>query len=158
MGAFIKLEDSPMFQKQVCSLEQTADELKDRCQRLFKGVHHFCRSLEGFGGDLDDPISVAIGGPVLSKFISAFRELATYKELLRTQVEHVLVNRLMHFMTVDLQDAKESRRRFDKAIHVYDQSREKFVSLKKNTRGDIVSELEEDLQNSKSAFEKAAST
>ncbi|XP_040374009.1 ADP-ribosylation factor GTPase-activating protein AGD4 isoform X2 [Rosa chinensis] len=168
MAAFIKLEDSPMFQKQVCNLEQTADELKERCQKLFKGCKKFmaalgeaCNgdttfadSLEAFGGDLDDPISVAIGGPVLSKFISAFRELATYKELLRTQVEHVLVNRLMHFMSVDLQDAKESRRRFDKAIHVYDQSREKFVSLKKNTRGDIVSELEEDLQNSKSAFEK----
>ncbi|XP_004297764.1 PREDICTED: ADP-ribosylation factor GTPase-activating protein AGD4-like [Fragaria vesca subsp. vesca] len=168
MAAFIKLEDSPMFQKQVCNLEQTADELKDRCQKLLKGCKKFVAalgeacagdttfadSLEAFGGDLDDPISVAIGGPVLSKFISAFRELATYKELLRTQVEHVLVNRLMHFMTVDLQDAKDSRRRFDKAIHVYDQSREKFVSLKKNTRGDIVSELEEDLQNSKSAFEK----
>ncbi|XP_050372596.1 ADP-ribosylation factor GTPase-activating protein AGD4 isoform X2 [Argentina anserina] len=168
MAAFIKLEDSPMFQKQVCNLEQTADELKDRCQKLLKGCKKFVAalgeacagdttfadSLEGFGGDLDDPISVAIGGPVLSKFISAFRELATYKELLCTQVEHVLVNRLMHFMTVDLQDAKDSRRHFDKAIHVYDQSREKFVSLKKNTRGDIVSELEEDLQNSKSAFEK----
>ncbi|XVF85612.1 hypothetical protein PTKIN_Ptkin17bG0130900 [Pterospermum kingtungense] len=48
---------------------------------------------------------------------------------------------------------QESRRRFDKAINAYDQAREKFVSLKKNTRGDIIAELEEDLQNSKSAFE-----
>ncbi|KAK8627678.1 hypothetical protein V6N13_135282 [Hibiscus sabdariffa] len=59
------------------------------------------------------------------------------------EVDHVLIDRLMNFMTVDLQDAKESRRRFDKAISAYDQAREKFVSLKKNTPEDIVAELEE---------------
>ncbi|GMJ13393.1 VAN3-like protein2, ARF-GAP domain 2 [Hibiscus trionum] len=91
----------------------------------------------------------------MSKFIDAFRELASYKELLRSQVDHVLIDRLMQFMTVDLQDAKECRRRFDKAISAYDQSREKFVSLKKNTPEDIVAELEEDLQNSKSTFERS---
>lgn len=158
-----------MFLKQIYSIEHTTDELQDRCQRLYKGSKKFMEalgeacigdttfadSLEAFGGGQDDPVSVSIGGPVISKFITAFRELATYKELLRSQVEHVLIDRLMHFMTVDLEDAKESRRRFDKAIHAYDQAREKFVSLKKNTRGDIVAELEEDLQNSKSAFERS---
>ncbi|GLT53252.1 hypothetical protein SLA2020_265370 [Shorea laevis] len=47
-----------------------------------------------------------VSGPVISKFITAFRELATHKEFLRSQVEHVLIDRLMHFMTVDLEDAK----------------------------------------------------
>ncbi|XVE91792.1 hypothetical protein REPUB_Repub01dG0042200 [Reevesia pubescens] len=169
MAAFIKLEDSPMFQKQICSLEYSADELKSRCQTLYKGStrfmtalgeayngeNSFADSLEAFGGGQDDPISVSIGGPIMTKFINAFRELASYKELLRSQVEHVLIDRLMHFMNVDLQDAKESRRQFDKAINAYDQAREKFVSLKKNTRGDIVAELEEDLQNSKSTFERS---
>lgn len=158
-----------MFQKQLFSMEESAEELKDRCQRLYKGCKKFTEALgvacsgdsafadalEAFGGGHDDPVSVSIGGPVISKFISAFRELATYKELLRSQVEHVLINRLTEFLTVDLHDAKESRRRFDKSIHAYDQAREKFVSLKKNTRDDIVAELEEDLQNSKSAFEKS---
>ncbi|GLU16929.1 hypothetical protein SLE2022_333330 [Rubroshorea leprosula] len=169
MAAFIKLEDSPMFQKQLCSLEHTADELKDRCQRLYKGCRKFMAALgdayngdttfadalEAFGGGQDDPVSVSIGGPIMSKFVNAFRELAAYKELLRTQVEHVLVDRVTHFMNVDLQDVKESRRRFDQSMAAYDQAREKFVSLKKSTRGDIVAELEEDLQNSKSAFERS---
>ncbi|XP_062172675.1 ADP-ribosylation factor GTPase-activating protein AGD4-like isoform X2 [Alnus glutinosa] len=169
MAAFIKLDDSPMFLNQMHSLEQTTDELKDRCQSLYKGSKKliaalgeafngesaFADSLEAFGGGLDDPISTSIGGPVISKFITAFRELATHKEFLRSQVEHVLIDRLMHFMTVDLEDAKESRRCFDKAIDGYDQAREKFVSLKKNTRAEIVAELEEDLQNSKSAFERS---
>eukprot|EP00257_Ricinus_communis_P025595 XP_025013009.1 ADP-ribosylation factor GTPase-activating protein AGD4 isoform X2 [Ricinus communis] len=143
--------------------------MNDRCQRLYKGCKSFmaalgdacnadttfAESLEAFGGGHDDPVSVSIGGPVISKFINAFRELATYKELLRSQVEHVLIDRLVHFMDVDLQNAKESRKRYDKAIHAYDQSREKFVSLKKNTRGNIIEELEEDMQNSKSAFERS---
>lgn len=158
-----------MFQKQVFSLEGTTDELKDRCQKLYKGVKKFmgvlgdastgvsafADSLEEFGAGHDDPVSVSIGGPVISKFVNTLRELSSYKEFLRSQVEHVLLERLTNFMTVDLQEAKESRRRFDKAVHSYDQAREKFVSLKKNTRGEIVAELEEDLENSKSAFEKS---
>ncbi|KAK7848303.1 adp-ribosylation factor gtpase-activating protein agd4 [Quercus suber] len=88
-------------------------------------------------------------------------------------------------LLANLMITNESRRRFDKAVHAYDQAREKFVSLKKNTREDIVAELEEekglidcfgsllrmvdlnqylyaedkpsqeDLQNSKSAFERS---
>ncbi|PIA64147.1 hypothetical protein AQUCO_00201439v1 [Aquilegia coerulea] len=168
MSHFIKLEDSPMFRKQLHFVETTTDELKDRCQRLLKGCKKyvaaleyacdadiaFADSLEDFGAGRDDPVSVAIGGPVISKFITTFRELGTYKELLRSQVEHMLSERLMQFISVDLHGVKESRRRFDKATHAYDQAREKFMSLKKGARADIVAELEEDLQNSKSAFER----
>ncbi|ESW03673.1 hypothetical protein PHAVU_011G032600 [Phaseolus vulgaris] len=168
-SAFVKLDDSPMFQKQLFSLEETTDELKDRCQKLYNGCKKFMTalgeayngeisfadSLEVFGGGQDDPVSVSIGGPVITKFITTLRELASFKELLRSQVEHVLVDRLTEFISIDLQDTKDSRRRFDKAVHSYDQSREKFVSLKKNTPEDVVAELEEDLQNSKSTFEKS---
>ncbi|XP_073112722.1 ADP-ribosylation factor GTPase-activating protein AGD2-like [Elaeis guineensis] len=120
MAVFVKLEDSPMFRKQIYSLEQSADELKDRCQKLHKGCKRFVTSLgeaydgdlafadslEAFGAGQDDPTSVAIGGPVMSKFTTAFRELGTYKELLRSQVEHMLSDRLMQFMSVDLQNVK----------------------------------------------------
>ncbi|GER55885.1 Arf-GAP with GTPase [Striga asiatica] len=228
MAAFINLEDSPMFHKQVRSLEQTSDELRDRCQKLYKGCKKytevlgvafqcemdFAASLEAFGGGIDDLLSVSIGGPVLSKFINGLRELATYKEFLRSQVEHVLVGRLSQFLSFDLQDTKwwydssmtlceekwveeqimqvklmlsgeeqvlwwplgpqaatrgggttsttvlgalfvECRRRFDKAIYAYDQAREKFASLKKTAKDEVVAELEEDLHNSKSAFERS---
>ncbi|KAK4484120.1 hypothetical protein RD792_011340 [Penstemon davidsonii] len=115
----------------------------------------FAASLEEFAGGLDDLLGVSIGGPVVSKFVNALHELATYKEFLRSQVEHVLMDRLSQFLSVDLQEAKESRRRFDKAIYTYDQAREKVASLKKTTRDEVVAELEEDLHNSKSAFERS---
>ncbi|KAJ0807051.1 putative pleckstrin domain, BAR domain, PH-like domain superfamily, AH/BAR domain superfamily [Helianthus annuus] len=136
MTSFIKLDDSPMFQKQVRYLEQTTDELKTRCQKLHKGSKKymdglgeacsmdlmFADVLEAFGGGQDDPVSVSIGGPIMSKFVTAFREIETFKELLRSQ---------------------EARKRLDKASHAYDQAREKVASLKKSTRDEVVAELEE---------------
>ncbi|KAK9008487.1 hypothetical protein V6N11_075378 [Hibiscus sabdariffa] len=103
MATFMRLEDSPMFQKQICSLELMADDLKNRCQILYKGskkfltalveAHNgensFADSLEAFGSGMDDPVSLSVGGcqgPTMSRFIDAFRELASYKELLRSQV------------------------------------------------------------------------
>lgn len=168
MAAFTKLEDSPMFRKQVNSLEQLTDELKQRCSNLHKGCKKFMGSLdEGYAGDLlfadaleafgagrDDPVSVAIGGPVMSKFTTAFRELGTYKELLRSQVEHMLSERLTQFINEDLHDAKDCRQRLDRATMGYDQAREKFVSVRKGTRAEVVTGLEEDLHNGKSAFER----
>ena len=157
-----------MFRKQVNSLEQITDELKQRCSNLHKGCKKFMGSLdEGYAGDLlfadaleafgagrDDPVSVAIGGPVMSKFTTAFRELGTYKELLRSQVEHMLSERLTQFINEDLHDAKDCRQRLDRATMGYDQAREKFVSVRKGTRAEVVTGLEEDLQNGKSAFER----
>ncbi|WOL07223.1 ADP-ribosylation factor GTPase-activating protein AGD4 [Canna indica] len=168
MAAFVTLEDSPIFRKQMFSLEQIADELRNRCQKLHKGCKRFMSSLdeayygdlsfadslEAFGVGQDDPVSVAIGGPVMSKFTTAFRELGSYKELLRSQVEHMLSNRLMHFMDVDLQNVKDCRKQFDKATVGYNQARDKFASLKTGTRPDIVAGLEENLHNSKSASER----
>ncbi|CAN6481850.1 unnamed protein product [Victoria cruziana] len=168
MVHFPKLEDSPMFRDQVNMLEGNAEQLRDRCQRFYKGCktftvaigeactgdNAFANSLETFSGARDDLISIAIGGPVMSKFIATFRELGSYKELLRSQVEHMLTERLLQFMNGDLHDVKDSRRRFDKATLSYDQALEKFMSLKKSTRPDVVEELEEDLHNSRSAFER----
>eukprot|EP01018_Ginkgo_biloba_P011312 Gb_13251 [translate_table: standard] len=166
---FAKLDDSPMFRKQVQVSEENAEALRDRCQKFYKGCRKyteglgeaydgdiaFASCLEMFGGGHDDPISVAVGGPVMTKFTIALREIGTYKEVLRSQVEHMLNDRLMQFVNVDLQDVKEVRKRFDKATLHYDQVREKFMSLRKGTKLDIVAEAEEDLRNARSAFEQA---
>ncbi|MCD7451808.1 ankyrin repeat and PH [Datura stramonium] len=57
----------------------------------------------------------------MAKFAIALREIATYKEVLRSQ---------------------EARKRFDKANVAYDQVREKFLSLRKSTRMDIAAAIE----------------
>jgi Arf-GAP/coiled-coil/ANK repeat/PH domain-containing protein len=117
---FAKLDDSPMFRKQLQALEESAEALRERCQRFYKGCRKyteglgeaydgdiaFASALETFGGGHDDPISVAVGGPVMTKFTIALREIGTYKEVLRSQVEHMLNDRLTQFVSIDLQDVK----------------------------------------------------
>uniref|UniRef100_A0ACD6ADG0 Uncharacterized protein n=1 Tax=Avena sativa TaxID=4498 RepID=A0ACD6ADG0_AVESA len=71
------------------------------------------------------------------------------------QVEHMLNDRLLNFADVDLHDVKDARKRFDKASLVYDQVREKYLSLKKGTRADITTAIEEELHSARSSFEQA---
>ncbi|CAN6485570.1 unnamed protein product [Victoria cruziana] len=108
-----------------------------------------------FGGGHNDPVSIAFGGPVMTKFTIALREIGTYKEVLRSQVEHMLNDRLLQFVNINLQDVKEARKRFDKASLVYDQTREKFLSLRKSTKMDIIAVAEEELHSARASFEQA---
>lgn len=166
---FAKLDDSPMFRKQIQSLEEGSDSLRERCMKFYKGCRKyteglgegydgdiaFASALEGFGGGHNDPISVAFGGPVMTKFTIALREIGTYKEVLRSQVEHMLNDRLLQFVNIDLHDVKEARKRFDKASLIYDQAREKYLSLRKGTKKDVANVLEEELHSARSVFEQA---
>ncbi|KAL3500963.1 hypothetical protein ACH5RR_035412 [Cinchona calisaya] len=166
---FTKLDDSPMFRKQIQCSEESAESLGERCLKFYKGCRKyteglgegydgdiaFASALETFGGGHNDPISVAFGGPVMTKFTIALREIGTYKEVLRSQVEHMLNDRLLQFVNIDLHDVKEARKRFDKASLLYDQAREKFLSLRKGTKSDVATLLEEELHNARSTFEQA---
>ncbi|KAG2706437.1 hypothetical protein I3843_05G092700 [Carya illinoinensis] len=166
---FAKLDDSPMFRKQIQSLEESAESLRERSLKFYKGCRKyteglgegydgdiaFASALENFGGGHNDPISLAFGGPVMTKFTIALREIGTYKEVLRSQVEHMLNERLLQFANIDLHEVKEARKRFDKASIVYDQAREKFLSLRKGTKSDVATVLEEELHNARSTFEQA---
>ncbi|WOK96651.1 ADP-ribosylation factor GTPase-activating protein AGD3-like isoform X1 [Canna indica] len=166
---FAKLDDSPMFRKQIQSLEESAESLGERSLKFYKGCRKyteglgegydgdiaFASSLEMFGGGHNDPISVAFGGPVMTKFTIALREIGTYKEVLRSQVEHILNDRLLQFVEMDLLDVKDARKRFDKASLLYDQAREKYLALKKGTRADVATVLEDELHSARSSFEQA---
>ncbi|KAK3228883.1 hypothetical protein Dsin_000764 [Dipteronia sinensis] len=166
---FTKLDDSPMFRKQIQGLEESAETLRERSLKFYKGCRKyteglgegydgdiaFASALETFGGGHNDPISVAFGGPVMTKFTIALREIGTYKEVLRSQVEHMLNDRLLQFVNFDLLEVKEARKRFDKASLLYDQAREKFLSLRKGTKTDVAAILEEELHNARSTFEQA---
>ncbi|GAU25473.1 hypothetical protein TSUD_71270 [Trifolium subterraneum] len=212
---FTNLDDTPMFRQQLQCLEESAESLRLRSTKFYKGCRKyteglgeaydgeiaFVSSLESFGGGHNDPHFVALGGPVMNKFTVALREISTYKELLRTQVEHMIDDRLLQIVNIDINEVKmsyfmicpsssrcsrvkkrvelkaqqgelsegrglslfggklvnwtEARKRFDKASLVYDQAREKFMSLKKSTKIDIATVVEEELKNARTSFEEA---
>ncbi|GJN38506.1 hypothetical protein PR202_gb27555 [Eleusine coracana subsp. coracana] len=151
------------------SLEEGAELLRDRCLKFHKGCRKyteglgeaydgdiaFASSLEAFGGGHNDPISVAFGGPVMTKFTIALREIGTYKEVLRSQVEHMLNDKLVQFVDVDLHEMKDARKRFDKASLLYDQAREKYLSLKKGTRADVATAVEDVLSYAQQSRERS---
>ncbi|KAM3200305.1 hypothetical protein P3L10_032667 [Capsicum annuum] len=161
---FTRLDDSPMFRQKIQAFEEYAETLKDKCLKFYRGCRKeglgeaydkdiaFASSLETFGGGHSDPIAVSFGGPDMVKFAIALREIGTYKEVLRSQVEQILNDRLLHMASIDHQ-VKEARKRFDKADVAYDQVREKFLSLKKSTRMDIAVAIGEELYSARSTFE-----
>ena len=158
-----------MFRQQLQCLEESAESLRLRCCKFYKGCRKyteglgeaydgdiaFVSSLENFGGGHNDPHFVALGGPVMNKFTVALREISTYKELLRSQVEHMIDDKLLQIVNVDINEVKEARKRFDKASLAYDQAREKFMSLRKSTKIDIATVIEEELKNARTSFEEA---
>ncbi|CAH1419491.1 unnamed protein product [Lactuca virosa] len=168
MMYFSKLDDSPMFRQQIQCLEEIAETLRERGSKFYKGCRKyteglteanerdaaFASSLESFGGG-PDPISMAFGGPDMIKFAVVLREIGTYKESLRSKIEHTLSDRLIRFTNMELQDIKEARKRFDKADAVYSQIRDKFLSLRKSTRTEIAVAMEEELYNARMTFEQA---
>ncbi|XP_073224279.1 ADP-ribosylation factor GTPase-activating protein AGD1-like isoform X2 [Cicer arietinum] len=133
----------------------TKDVESTRLGEAYDGDIAFATALENFGGGHSDPLFVTLGGPVMTKFAIALREISTHKELLRSQVEHMLNDRLLNILNVEILDVKEARRRFDKASLLYDQAREKFMSLRKSTKFDVAAVIEEELHNARTTFEEA---
>ncbi|QCD84956.1 Arf-GAP with coiled-coil [Vigna unguiculata] len=166
---FANLDDTPMFRQQMQCLEESAESLRVRCCKFYKGCRKyteglgeaydgdiaFASAIESFGGGQNDPHFIALGGPVLTKFTLALREISTYKELLRLQVDYIFNHRLQPIVNVDIHEVKEARKRFDKSSLVYDQAREKFMSLRKSTKIDIATVIEEELQEARASFEEA---
>ncbi|GJP51239.1 hypothetical protein CLOM_g10414 [Closterium sp. NIES-68] len=166
---FARLDDTPMLRKQLASLEESLELLRDRCCQLARSCNDFAASLsdsfeaesafvhamEGFFGAPEDAVSIATGGPVLGQFVMTLRDLTIFKETLKSQMEHVLHDRITNFVENDLNNLKEVRRRYDKAGRHYDQMRERYLSLKKGTKAEVAAEADEDMQTARMQFEQA---
>lgn len=96
---------------------------------MFQSTSSFANCLEEFCGGTDEE-SALLGGPLLSKFVGSLKELASFQELLRTQVELILCERLNHQWTVLTSEAKECKRKLDKRTSEYDSARLKHLGHK----------------------------
>ncbi|KAM0950298.1 putative AH/BAR domain superfamily protein [Dioscorea sansibarensis] len=104
------------------SLEESAESLRERCLKFYKGSRKYTEQLgEGYDGDIAfaSLLKCLVGGtmipsvllwsssrPVMTNFTIALREIGTYKEVLRSQVEHMLNDRLLQFVDIDLHEVK----------------------------------------------------
>ncbi|KAL4420567.1 hypothetical protein ABPG75_010223 [Micractinium tetrahymenae] len=134
---FSDLQDSPLFRSKLNELDGNLERLKERASKLTKaskkyssvldsgalGTTAFADSLEAFCGEATDEESSLIGGPTLLKFVSTFRELASFQDLLRTQTEVVLCERLNHDFIKLTTEVRDSKKRLDKRSSEYDAAR-----------------------------------
>lgn len=134
---FSDLIDSPLFRSKVNELDGNLERLKERASKLTKsskkystvldgtslGTTAFADSLEAFCGEATDEESSLIGGPTLLKFVSTFRELSSFQDLLRTQTDIVLNERLNHDFIKVTSEVRDSKKRLDKKSSEYDAAR-----------------------------------
>jgi Arf-GAP with coiled-coil, ANK repeat and PH domain-containing protein len=143
---FKDLQDSPAFRACILELETGTERFyKQRHKRLVAGTKkyvagleasyqstlEFVDALDSFCGGTDEESST-VGGPTLQRFAHTFRELASFHELLRTQVEIIICDRLNDTVTGLVTDMRQARKQFDQRSSAYDAVRGKALGHRKS--------------------------
>jgi len=166
-GPFESVEDSPFLRAQINAMEKEVDELRDKTLKLAKdcgkyrdGLEdayarelNFSESLKGFYGSLEDAFACEVGGAVIERFTTAVQEIADARAALLTHVERDLCGALHRLATTELDDARDARKRFDKALNNYERSRARFMSLTRDAKPESLKAAEEDVKATRRAFE-----
>eukprot|EP00891_Asterochloris_glomerata_P008374 jgi/Astpho2/8374/e_gw1.00122.15.1_t len=176
---FMSVEDSPMFRNTLAGLEDEADSLNTRVLKLTKGsrkyrdgIAELTTSQQGFADFLEefcggtDEESMRLGGSLMTKFVSIFRELGSFNELLGTQVELILVEKLQHtWLKGLLADLRENRKKLDRKTAEYDAARQKHLGYKtaakapskwrKGDDPDKAHQLQQDMVHAQASCEEA---
>jgi len=81
--------------------------------------------------DDDEQERLKLGGPVISRFVQSMRELSSFIELLRTQVQIVMCDRLEHHSGQALERVKQCRKSLQQRNADYDAVRSKHLGHRK---------------------------
>jgi len=156
---FIDLRDSPIFRSTAREVEGSLESMHKRTRKIIHGAEMYCRALDdafheslrfaslieaqcspkGVGGDDDDDDDddddeqerLKLGGPVISRFVQSMRELSSFLELLRTQVQIVMCDRLEHHSGQALERVKQCRKSLQQRNAEYDAVRSKHLGHRK---------------------------
>lgn len=133
---FTGIEDSPLFWSRCAELEATANSLKQRTGKLVAGASVYAKSLEDtfqkslrFADclevfcDGDDEESLLIGAPILARYAQTLRELASFIELLRTQLELFLGEPLQQRLNEFDDDIRQARKQVSQRSSEYNNVR-----------------------------------
>ena len=145
---FESVEDSPFLRAQLRSLDEGVDELRERTARLSKGCSayrdgledayanevNFAESVRAFHGPLDDPFGTQVGASEIDRLLGAFRDIADARGALLSALETDLCARLETMVSVDLRDATEAKRRFERCSAEHERARANFLKLTKDAK------------------------
>jgi Arf-GAP/coiled-coil/ANK repeat/PH domain-containing protein len=126
-------------------MEAATETLRNKTKKLVAGGSRYSESLEEafqeslrfadcieeFCSGTDDPNSVEenfnVGGPTIARFVQTIRELSSFIELLRTQVELIMCNRLDQRSTLMATEVRDARKRLNQRSSDYDAARSKHL-------------------------------
>ena len=113
----------------------------------------FCKVLREFCGDVTEEESLGIGAGVMIRYISAFNEISSFYDLLRSQVNLLMIDQLDEVLLGPMNAVRDGKKRVDKSASEYDACRRKFLSLQKTVDDGIVLEAEKDLRHAKNTYD-----
>ena len=166
---FESVEDSPFLRAQLRSLDEGVDELRERTARLSKGCSayrdgledayanevNFAESVRAFHGPLDDPFGAQVGASEIDRLLGAFRDIADARGALLSAVETDLCARLETMVSVDLRDATEAKRRFERCSAEHERARANFLKLTKDAKPAQLRLAELDMTNARREHDAA---
>lgn len=137
---FIDLQDSPIFRMRASELEAAADSLRAKSKKLVAGAARyrgaleqtfeesmrFADCLEAFCSGEDEE-SLTMGGPTIKRFVQTLRELNSFVELLRTQVDLILCQRLSQQSEGLAADLRAARKTLSQRSSEYDSARSRHL-------------------------------
>jgi len=166
---FESVEDSPFLRAQLRSLDEGVDELRERTARLSKGCSayrdgledayanevNFAESVRAFHGPLDDPFGAQVGASEIDRLLGAFRDIADARGALLSAVETDLCARLETMVSVDLRDATEAKRRFERCSAEHERARAHFLKLTKDAKPETLRLAEADMTQARREHDAA---
>jgi Arf-GAP/coiled-coil/ANK repeat/PH domain-containing protein len=166
---FESVEDSPFLRAQLRSLDEGVDELRERTARLSKGCSayrdgledayanevNFAESVRAFHGPLDDPFGDQVGASEIDRLLGAFRDIADARGALLSAVETDLCARLETMVSVDLRDATEAKRRFERCSAEHERARANFLKLTKDAKPETLRLAEVEMTNARREHDAA---
>jgi len=142
---FADVQDSPLFRARCAEMEAATETLRTRTRKVVTGASRYSESLEEafqeslrfadcieeFCSGADDPNSTEqnfnVGGPSITRFSQTVREVSSFIELLRTQVELIICDRLNQRSSSMTTDVRDARKRLNQRSADYDAARSKHL-------------------------------
>lgn len=130
-----------------------AKKYRDSLDASSAAQQSFCKVLREFCGDVTDEESMDIGAGVIIRYISAFNEFSSFYDLLRSQVNLLMIDQLNDVLLGPMGAVRDGKKRVERSAGDYDAARRKFLSLQRTTQDDVVAQAEKDLRRARSTYD-----
>ena len=130
-----------------------AKKYRDSLDASSAAQQAFCKVLREFCGDVTDETSLDLGAGILIRYISAFNEFSSFYDLLRSQVNLLMIERVNEVLLGPMSAVRDGKKRVERSSSDYDASRRKFLSLQKTVQDDVIAQAERDLRHAKNTYD-----